>query len=146
MKFSKIALMALPMLLVLTLTACNSKGKEKDRAAQNFKAEPGQSTPIHFAHLTMEFPTVTSGDTVKAVYPFKNVTNLPVMVTGALTSCPCMMTEFPKTNVLPGDVAEIKVNFATANQMGRHEKIIAVTLQGTNEPITLHLNGQINPK
>ncbi len=143
--------------MLLAISACDEKGKSGKEntvagttpgtttSPDNFKLEPGQGTPIQFSYLTMAFPTVTSGDTVKAIYPFKNTTNLPVTITGAITSCPCMMTDYPKVNILPGEIGEIKVNFATAGQMGRHEKIIAVTLQGSNEPITLHLNGQINP-
>ena len=141
------------MTMLLALSACDDKGKTGKESgkgttvkADDFKAEPGQGTPIHFSHLTMQFGPVVSGDTVRASYPFKNVTNTAVTVTGAMTSCPCMKTEFPKGPIQPGEVAEIKVNFETANQMGRHEKIIAVTLQGSNEPITLHLNGQIDPK
>ncbi len=154
MKYSTIGFLALALVLCMGTTACDGKdktGKGADnvktiQAEDSFTAEPGQGTAIHFAHLTMQFGPVTSGDTVHASYPFKNATNTAVTVTGALTSCPCMKTEFPKGPIQPGEIAEIKVNFETANQMGTHEKIIAVTLQGNNEPITLHLNGKIEPK
>jgi hypothetical protein len=152
MKHLKSIGLVLPILLLL-FTACNDKGKtgkggeaplSNGVTSDNFVVDPGQGTPIQFSHLTMQFGPVTSGDTVRAAYPFKNMTNTAVTITGAITSCPCMMTDFPKTPIQPGALGEIKVNFATAGQMGRHEKIIAVTLQGTNEPITLHLNGQID--
>jgi hypothetical protein len=136
-------LLILPLILVLALAGCSDKPEKK---AKDIVLEPGQGTPIQFSHLTMNFGPVPSGDTVHAVYPFKNTTNTAVTITGALTSCPCMMTDFPKGAIQPGEVNEIKVNFATAGQSGRHEKIIAVTLQGSNEPISLHLNGQIDPK
>ena len=153
MKRLNIGLFVWSLLLLLLLTACNGKtGKGNTGApasnlpsAENFVVDPGQGTPIQFSNLTMQFRPIYSGDTVKADYPFKNMTNTPVTITGAITSCPCMMTDFPKKPVQPGEVGAIKVRFATAGQMGRHEKIIAVTLQGSNEPITLHLNGQIDP-
>jgi Protein of unknown function (DUF1573) len=153
MKRFHTGLLMLPLAMLLLFTACGEKpGKGKDKGqdpktnAETFKLEPGQGTPIQFSYLTMQFGPVISGDTVHAVYPFKNMTNTAVTVTDALTSCPCMMTDFPKGPIQPGEIGEIKVNFATANQMGRHEKIIAVMLQGSNEPISLRLNGQIDPK
>jgi Protein of unknown function (DUF1573) len=147
MKLSKMGLLMWPLALLLAFTACTGKVKPgKDDLPKDIKIEPGQGTPIQFSYLTMQFGPVTSGDTVHANYPFKNMTNTAVTVTRAITSCPCMMTDFPKGPVQPGEVGEIKVNFATAGQMGRHEKIISVMIQGSNEPITLHLNGQIDPK
>jgi hypothetical protein len=136
----------------LLFTSCGGDNKGKNGkngtstgvTAENFKAEPGQGTPIHFAHLKMDFKPVTSGDTVKAVYPFKNMTNLPVAISSVQTSCPCMMTDFTKGNIQPGEVGEVRVNFATAGQFGDHYKLISVILQGSNEPITLQLNGKIN--
>ena len=110
----------------------------------NFKAMPGQSTPIHFSHLEMNFNPVVSGDTVKAIYPFKNMSQETVKITQAVTSCDCMQTKFPRGNVQPGQYGEIEVHFLTAGQKGRHEKIIAVVLENYEESITLRLNGQIN--
>ena len=92
----------------------------------------------------MEFKPVVSGDTVKAVYPFKNTSNSSQVIQQVVVSCPCMLTDFPKGNIQPGQIGEITVRFATAGQSGRHEKIIAVVLEGNQEPISLRLNGQIN--
>ena len=143
----------LPWMLLATIliTACqpNTNSTPPQPAAASpseFKAEPGQTTPIHFAHLQMNFKPVTSGDTVVAVYPFKNMSKETVKITQAATSCQCMQTSFPTGNIQPGQQGEVKVNFLTEGQQGRHEKIIAVVLENYQETITLRLNGQINPK
>ena len=132
----------------LLTPACSSKGGKEDKAAEeaakNFKVEPGQGTPIQFSHLKMDFKPVTAGDTVKATYPFKNMTKLPVTIAAAKTSCPCMMTSFTQGNIQPGQLGEVTVNFATKGQFGDHYKLISVILQGSNEPITLQLNGHID--
>lgn len=166
MKLTTIALLLCAVTLSVGLNACDGKGKEKPAANQGSPAnggtqgnadagtpkagditlEPGQNTALQFSHLRMQFGPVVSGDTVKADYPFKNVTNTPIKITQAITSCPCMMTDFPKHQLQPGEVGTVKVRFATAGQMGRHEKIISVVMEGNNMPITLHLDGQINAK
>lgn len=156
MKRLSLRLSLLGLCALLALTACDDKGKSgtngnsssngsgTSTSPDDFKVEPGQGTPIQFSHLKMEFKPVVSGDTVKAVYPFKNMTNTPVAISQAITSCPCMMTDFTKGNIQPGQLGEVRVNFATAGQFGDHYKIISVMLQGSNEPITLQLNGHID--
>lgn len=153
MKRFSITAVLLAVFTLVFFAACEDKGKTGNQengkepgstTTDNFKVEPGQGTPIQFSHLRMNFKTVTSGDTVKAVYPFKNVTNTPVAISQVITSCPCMMTDHTKGNIQPGQIGEVRVNFATAGQFGDHYKIISVMLQGSNEPISLELNGRIN--
>ena len=139
----------LAIVLGLSLAACDDKGKSgsegkaSEAAADDFKAEPGQGTPIHFAHLKTDFKTVTAGEVVKAKYPFKNMTNVPVAIADVKTSCPCITAEFTKGNILPGKLGEVNVTFDTKGQFGDHYKLVSVILQGSNEPLTLELNGRI---
>ncbi|HHG84572.1 MAG TPA: DUF1573 domain-containing protein [Bacteroidetes bacterium] len=111
-------------------------------APKGFQASPGQQTVIHFSHLGMEFGPVISGDTVHAVYPFKNMSLGTVVITEVATSCECLKTEFPHGNIQPGEIGEIKAHFHTEGQWGRHEKIISVVVEG-QDPIPLRLNGEI---
>jgi hypothetical protein len=115
-------------------------------ASGDLKVIPGQATDLHFAHFEMNFKPVTSGDTVKAVYPFKNASDHTVKISQAAVSCACMQPSYPQGNIQPGQVGEVKVNFVTEGQKGRHEKIISIVLEGNPEPITLRLNGEIVPK
>jgi hypothetical protein len=144
--------------LVLLLGACQestktppagtTQGNEANggTASGDLKVIPGQDTDLHFAHFEMNFKPVTSGDTVKAVYPFKNASDHTVRIEQAVVSCACMQPSYPQGNIQPGQVGEIKVNFVTEGQKGRHEKIISIVLAGNPEPITLRLNGEILPK
>jgi outer membrane biosynthesis protein TonB len=115
-------------------------------ASGDLQVIPGQSTDLHFAHFEMNFKPVTSGDTVKAIYPFKNASDHTVRISQAAVSCNCMQPSYPQGNIQPGQVGEVKVNFVTEGQKGRHEKIISIILEGNPEPITLRLNGEILPK
>lgn len=115
-------------------------------ASGDLQVIPGQATDLHFAHFEMNFKPVTSGDTVKAIYPFKNASDHTVRISQAAVSCACMQPSYPQGNIQPGQVGEVKVNFVTEGQKGRHEKIISIILDGNPEPITLRLNGEILPK
>lgn len=137
----------LPLILLMFavgLVSCTESGKTLENKPKDIELIPGQGTDIQFSHLVMEFKPVISGDTVKAVYPFKNTSKVSQVIQQVVVSCPCMHTDYPKGNIQPGQIGEITVKFATAGQSGRHEKIIAVVLEGNQEPISLHLNGQIN--
>jgi hypothetical protein len=151
-------LFVLLLATVVSLTACNGNTKKTGPAGGNppaangggtttaptdIKLIPGQNTPLQFSHFDMNFGPVPSGDTVRASYPFKNVTNTPIKISQVAVSCACMMTDYPKGLIQPGEIGAININFATAGQFGRHEKIIAVVIEGSNEPISLHLNGEI---
>lgn len=121
-------------------------GASNGTTSGDLQVIPGQSTDLHFAHFEMNFKPVTSGDTVKAIYPFKNASDHTVRISQAAVSCACMQPSYPQGNIQPGQVGEVKVNFVTEGQKGRHEKIISIVLEGNPEPITLRLNGEILPK
>lgn len=142
--------------LLVAFSACDDKGKTGKPGtnangststtpdAGSFKLEPGQGTPIQFSHLKMDFKAVTAGEVVHADYPFKNMTNLPVTIADVKTSCACIRADWTKGNLQPGQEGKIMVTFDTKDQFGDHYKLISVILQGSNEPITLELNGRIN--
>jgi hypothetical protein len=127
-------------------TSAAGNGTSNGTATGDLQVIPGQSTDLHFAHFEMNFKPVTSGDTVKAIYPFKNASDHTVRISQAAVSCACMQPSYPQGNIQPGQVGEVKVNFVTEGQKGRHEKIISIVLEGNPEPITLRLNGEILPK
>ncbi|MEM0997416.1 MAG: DUF1573 domain-containing protein [Bacteroidota bacterium] len=110
---------------------------------KGFVPVPGQSTAIHFAHFAATFGPVPSGDTVVAVYPFKNMSERTVRIAQAATSCECLATEYPEGNIQPGQEGEVRASFYTDGQWGTHEKIIAVQLEGETDAITLRLNGRV---
>jgi hypothetical protein len=110
---------------------------------QGFVPAPGQTTAIQFAYFAANFGPVVSGDTVTAVYPFKNMSQRTVRIAQAATSCECLVAEFPEGNIQPGQEGEIKANFYTEGQWGTHEKIIAVQLEGETDAFTLRLNGRV---
>lgn len=129
----------------------NGGGGEAGGDQQDIVLMPGQSGPIEFSHIRMEFNPVTAGDTVIASYPFKNTSQRTVTIDNVITSCHCLTAEFPKQKLIPGEIGEIKVYFATEGQAREvpttHEKMFPVQVDGQLEPLeTLRLVGQVLPK
>lgn len=125
-------------------------GGGENGGAPDIELMPGQTGPIQFSHIRMEFSPVPAGDTVVASYPFKNTSERTVTIDNVITSCYCLTTEFPKHKLIPGEIGEIKVYFATKDQASEvpttHEKMFPVQIDGQLEPIeTLRLMGQVLP-
>lgn len=111
---------------------------------------PGQDTDLHFSHFDMAFNDVVAGDTIFAVYPFQNMSDHTVKIDEVKLSCYCLNAEYPKGNLAPGAVGEIKVSFATAGQArdvpATHEKMFPVLVNGEIMPMaTLKLHGKVLP-
>ena len=146
------------MFAMLLFSACESGGGESGGGGDangggepDIVLMPGQTGDIQFSHLRMEFSPVTAGDTVIATYPFKNTSQRTVTIDNVITSCHCLTSEFPKHKLIPGEIGEIKVYFATEGQAKEvpttHEKMFPVQIDGQLEPIeTLRLVGKVLPK
>ena len=104
----------------------------------------GQGTALQFSHMAMNFGPVNAGEVVNASYPFKNYSDGTVRISQIAVSCQCITTEYPQGNIQPGQVDEIKVRFDTKGMFGTHEKMFAVVIEGSQDPIALRLNGKIN--
>lgn len=143
------------LILLFFLSACDSKGGEGGGGQTNqtpdIELMPGQTGDIQFSHIRMEFSPVTAGDTVIASYPFKNTSQRTVTIDNVITSCHCLTAKWPTQKLVPGEIGEITVYFATEGQAREvpttHEKMFPVQINGQMEPIeTLRLVGQVLPK
>ena len=154
------SLFAICSLFFLVFTGCDDSSSTNGgggTTVNNGKPEakisliPGQSGDLHFSHLEMGFADVTAGDTVFASYPFQNMSNHSVKIDEVKLSCYCLSAEWPKHNLAPGEVGEIKVTFATEGQArdvpATHEKMFPVLINGEMMPMeTLKLRGRVLPK
>lgn len=125
----------------------NHSPKNNNTAADDFQVMPGQSTTLQFAYFDMGFQPVKVGETIRAVYPFKNMSRQSTSILQVAKSCPCITIEYPQGNIQPGQKGEISVTFETTGQpAARHEKIFSVVLEDNpSDPITLRLTGDILP-
>ncbi len=81
---------------------------------------------ITFEETTFDFGDIYQGDKVEHVFRFENTGNQPLIITNVQTTCGCTASEWPREPVMPGDVANLKVNFDSSGKYGRQNKVISI--------------------
>ncbi len=99
------------------------------------------------AVMTVENETIDYGDVEKGKddgirkFKFKNTGKSPLKLVNVKSSCGCTVPEYPKTDIMPGDSAEITVKYNMG--VGRFSKSITVTTNGNPETIILRIKGNV---
>ena len=81
---------------------------------------------IVFDKSTFEFGDIKQGQTVNAVFKFKNTGKAPLILSNVASTCGCTIPSWPKDPIAPGKSAEISATFNSAGKMGQQNKVITV--------------------
>lgn len=96
-------------------------------------APPGPQPKIKVENPLFNFGTATEGTMVNHTFKIKNVGKSRLVIRGVKTSCGCTAAQPTKTNLAPGEEADITAGFDTRFQKGHQERTITVM---TNDPDT----------
>ena len=107
-----------------------------------FAADP---TPVHFKNQKFSFGKINKGTPVSTKFDFTNISAKPVVIELATAECGCTTPEYPKTPILQGKSATIKVTYNAANA-GHFQKKVTVKLANFTEPIVLEIEGDVAEK
>jgi hypothetical protein len=101
---------------------------------------PTEETTIEFEQLEYDLGTFVTGDTVKAVFRFKNAGQAPLLIEHVKPSCACAKLEFTEKPVAPGAYGEIYAAIDTEDKEGEQTKYFSVIYNGNPpvERVTLH--------
>jgi hypothetical protein len=97
-------------------------------------SETAEETMIAFDQTEYNLGTFTTGDTVKAVFRFKNVGHAPLLIEHVKPSCVCTQLEFPEKPIAPGAYGEIQAAIDTEEKEGEQTKYFSVIYNG-NPPV-----------
>lgn len=92
--------------------------------AQEKTTVPGPA--ITFEEASFDFGDINQGDKVEHIFKFENTGDAPLIITNVQTTCGCTATDWQREPILPGESSTIKVNFNSANKMGRQNKVITI--------------------
>jgi hypothetical protein len=85
------------------------------------------TTTISWDKETHDFGVVKQHTTNTYKFSFTNSGNQPLVISDAQGSCGCTVPEYPKEPVMPGEAAEITVNYSPGTQMGPQQKTVTLT-------------------
>ncbi len=115
-------------------------------SVQKVKAEyANEDKPIiKFDQPSYNFGKIKAGETVTHEYTFKNVGQLPLIVTQASAACGCTVPEYSKEPVKPGGSGVIKVQFNSKGKSGMQTKNITIYYNNKVEPmVQVVLTGEV---
>jgi len=102
-----------------------------------------QGKGLAFENLFLQLDDVKSGKRVPAIFHFKNVSNVPIVIQEVKPNCGCTVAKYPKSPIKPGEEGEIKAIYDTYHQKGYNQKFITVKTSFSNEPIVLTIRVNI---
>jgi len=104
-------------------------------AQENAQALNRTSGPvISFSEKSKDFGDIVQGTKVEHTFKLENTGTEPLTISNVAATCGCTVPDWPKTPILPGKSADIKVTFNSAGKMGKQNSIVRI-YSNASEPI-----------
>jgi Protein of unknown function (DUF1573) len=126
--------MTAPLKTFSLLLLCCLSGLSASAQLNLSSGEPTEETTIAFDQTEYDLGTLTTGDTVKAVFRFKNAGQAPLVIEHVKPSCVCTQLDFPEKPIAPGAYGEISAAIDTEDKEGEQTKYFSVIYNG-NPPV-----------
>jgi hypothetical protein len=151
----------LALAFLLPLTACQSDSSNKrveeirvggtvadiirNPVSANQPLDTVNVARIVFEENNFDFGEVEEGTVVTHTYRFTNTGKIPLLISGASSTCGCTVPEYPKTPVPPGESGVITVKFNTEGKTERQSKPITIMANTYPSETKIFLNGIVKP-
>ncbi|MGB1241644.1 MAG: DUF1573 domain-containing protein [Chitinophagales bacterium] len=132
--------------------AAKEEPKEKP-AVMNMPATPPKpkvkkpkkpATPLakfNFEEKEYNFGTIKVGTKVEHDFYFTNTGKVPMVITGANSTCGCTIPEVPSEPIPPGGQSKVKVTFDSTGKIGMQDKHVTITANTYPKNTVIHMKG-----
>jgi hypothetical protein len=96
-----------------------------------------------FAESSFDFGEVKQGDVVEHTFTFTNTGKVPLLVSGARSTCGCTVPEWPEELIDPGKTGEILVKFDTKGKSNKQSKPVTISANTYPSTTRVTLNGYV---
>lgn len=97
---------------------------------------------VKFSADAHDFGKIKQGTPVSHYFEVTNISDKPVVIENAWSSCGCTVPEYPKEPVGVGETVKLKVQYNAA-AAGHFEKDVFIKFAGVTQPKTLHIKGDV---
>jgi uncharacterized protein (DUF58 family) len=101
---------------------------------------------IKFEVTSHDFSNVSEGVQATYEFVFKNVGNVPLVLSSVNPSCGCTIPEWPKDPIGPGQSEKIKAIYNSSGRPGTFSKSITVNSNAKTATVILTIKGNVIPK
>ena len=102
---------------------------------------------IHFSTKLIEHHNFCEGEINDYAYSFKNIGQVPLVISSVRSGCGCYVPQWPKESILPGDSGVIIGRYSSRGRPGKFQRSLTVIFHKDRVPKQmLHVRGYAVPK
>ena len=122
------------LLLFIGITTIQTKAQE---------VNPDSIVPIfEFEDDVIDYGDIAYNSDGNRVFKFTNIGKTPLIISQVKGSCGCTVPTKPEEPIMPGEVGEIKVKYAT-NRVGPFSKTVTITSNASEQTKVLRIKGRV---
>jgi len=122
------------LILIIGFIAIQAKAQE---------VNPDSIVPIFkFEEDVIDYGDIALNSDGNRVFKFTNVGKTPLIISQVKGSCGCTVPTKPEKPIMPGEVGEIKVKYAT-NRVGPFSKTVTITSNASEQTKVLRIKGRV---
>ena len=97
---------------------------------------------VKWTKTSIDLGEIEMNKPAPATFVFKNIGELPVIISTVKASCGCTTSDYTKDPVKPGNKGEVTVTY-NARKAGTFQKTARVYIQGIEESVVLRIKGKV---
>ena len=107
------------------------------------EVNPDSIVPIfEFEEEIIDYGDIAFNSDGNRVFKFTNIGKTPLIISQVKGSCGCTVPTKPEEPIMPGEVGEIKVKYAT-NRVGPFSKTVTITSNASEQTKVLKIKGRV---
>jgi hypothetical protein len=102
-----------------------------------------QPAEFQFNKDSHDFGTFNEGDKASFVFTFKNTGSEPLLISKVKTSCACLVVDYTKEAIAPGQSGQLTVNYISTERPGTFHKSITISSNAKTAVKILTVKGNV---